>query len=494
MGKNRLLFWHRRDLRINDNKGLSLAASSSKSITGIYILDPAIIECKEGPLAMAESKIWFLAKSLLELQKSWEAIGSRLLIIKGNPIKKIPYLAKILEIDAIYANKNIEPYETFRDERIKKSLAEININFHLNLDHLLVNPQEIKTLNQSYYKVYSPFLRKWNSIIDLKKDQEGLISTYSSNYKFDDLNESELISLTNGKCEASQEKNKEVIKFLIKDNDFNNLKKCPCIPGEKGARKQMLIFTVDGHINKYKQERDYPFKSSTSFLSAALSLGTISCREVYNNAISARKFIYNKSDFDSIETWIKELVWREFYQNALLNFPELQKGPYQKKWKNFPWQNNLEWFKAWKDGLTGVPIIDAAMRELNQTGWMHNRCRMIVASFLVKDLITDWKYGEEYFMQNLVDGDLAANNGGWQWSASSGMDTKPLRIFNPYTQTSKFDRNAEYIRQWIPEISHIANSDLITGDIPPLERANYPTAIINHKEQQATFKQIYSSI
>ncbi len=185
--------------------------------------------------------------------------------------------------------------------------------------------------------------------------------------------------------------------------------------------------------------------------------------------------------------WEQELAWREFYQQALFHFPELADGPYRAKWQRFPWENDAGRFQAWCDGLTGVPIVDAAMRQLNASGWMHNRCRMIVASFLVKDLICDWRMGERQFMRHLVDGDLAANNGGWQWSASSGMDPKPLRIFNPFTQAAKFDPEASYIRTWLPELRHVATADLISGAIAHPGAARLPRA---DREPQGTTGQV----
>jgi deoxyribodipyrimidine photo-lyase len=187
------------------------------------------------------------------------------------------------------------------------------------------------------------------------------------------------------------------------------------------------------------------------------------------------------------------LLGENFISTACFFYPELAQGAYRKEFKDFPWENDKSKFHAWCNGQTGYPIVDAAMRQLNQTGWMHNRCRMIVASFLTKDLIIDWRWGEKYFMQKLVDGDLAANNGGWQWSASSGMDPKPLRIFNPASQAAKFDQDGEYIRQWVEEISSLDTEYLVTGKIPPLERAGtgYPEAIVDHKVQQRKFKALY---
>jgi len=190
--------------------------------------------------------------------------------------------------------------------------------------------------------------------------------------------------------------------------------------------------------------------------------------------------------------WQQELAWREFYQQALFHFPELEEGAFRPRWRQFPWHNQPEHFAAWCEGRTGYPIVDAAMGQLLQTGWMHNRCRMIVASFLTKDLICDWRRGEAFFMQHLVDGDLAANNGGWQWSASSGMDPRPLRIFNPSTQAARFDEDGDYIRRWLPELASCGTADLLSGRIAPLERQGYPEPLVDHRQQQARFRQLYA--
>jgi deoxyribodipyrimidine photo-lyase len=196
---------------------------------------------------------------------------------------------------------------------------------------------------------------------------------------------------------------------------------------------------------------------------------------------------------DSVNAWRQELAWREFYQHCLYFFPKLAEWPYRKEFHDFPWEDNEEHFQAWCDGRTGYPIVDAAMRQMNESGWMHNRCRMITASFLTKDLILNWQLGEKYFYQKLYDGDLASNNGGWQWSASSGMDPKPLRIFNPASQAAKFDPDAEYIRHWLPELRSLDTEELITGKISPLDRqrCGYPEPIVDHNQQQREFKRLY---
>ena len=280
---------------------------------------------------------------------------------------------------------------------------------------------------------------------------------------------------------------------LLGSHGFQGSEICPCRPGESAALQQLRSF-CDGALFGYEPDRNFPGVVGTSYLSAALSVGTLSPRQAWCAALEAREQARSDEQRHAIGVWEQELGWREFYQQALFHFPELADGPYREQWRRFPWENNTDWFERWKEGQTGMPIIDAAMRQLNQSGWMHNRCRMIVASFLVKDLICDWRWGERAFMELEVDGDLAANNGGWQWSASSGMDPKPLRIFNPATQASKFDADGDYIRRWLPELRHVSSRDLISGEIGALERRGYPEPLVEHKRQQAQFKALYATI
>jgi deoxyribodipyrimidine photo-lyase len=249
-----------------------------------------------------------------------------------------------------------------------------------------------------------------------------------------------------------------------------------------------------GALGRYEPGRNFPAEAGTSGLSAALKFGTLSPRQAWAAAQQALEGTRSDEERQAIGVWEQELAWREFYQQALFHFPELAEGPYRPQWRAFPWENDAGRFEAWGEGLTGVPIVDAAMRQLGESGWMHNRCRMIVASYLVKDLVVDWRWGERHFMAHLVDGDLAANNGGWQWSASSGMDPKPLRIFNPSTQAARFDPEAEYIRRWLPELAHVAHEDLLSGNIGALERRGYPEPIVDHKRQQAHFKALYATL
>ncbi len=492
MKKFRSIFWHRRDLRIEDNIGLFEASKNSKNLIGVYVLDPNLLNLNR---TTSEAKNWFLAKSLLELQKNWVRRGSRLLILNGDPIKLISKLADLIKAECIYWNDNIEPYEINRDRLIKEHLSKEKIKIYTFLDQLIVKPNDIKTNDDKPYKVYGPFYRKWIDIITKSNiSMNNSIKISRTSKKIRGLNERELSSIKGSELNYCISRESKSVYDLLTSNRFNNTNLCPCKPGESESINQLNFFINSGSINSYNQARDVPSLESTSNLSAALSLGTISCRAVWNGAQVSKNMANNEYQLNSIDTWIKELAWREFYQNALINFPELENGPYREKWLKFPWQNKPDWFKAWENGLTGIPIIDAAMRQLKNSGWMHNRCRMIVASFLVKDLLINWKWGELFFMKSLVDGDLASNNGGWQWSASSGMDPKPMRIFNPSRQAAKFDENCDYIRKWIPELAHVSTPNLLSGEIISAERKGYPSPIINHKNQTSIFKELYSSI
>ena len=478
----RILFWHRKDLRINNNESLFEAFLISKSLTGIYIFDTL-----NNNDYSSKARSWFLGHTLKELASDWSKAGSSFLVDKGNPKILIPKIAN--EIDAKYVawNKSIEPYEISRDEFIENELKKMNIKVIKFWDNLLVKPSQIYSGNKTPYTVYGPFYKK------IAANLNNLNLHQNNNYSLktiSNLNDLEKTESTNQKILFSRKK----LNDFIKNIDFKGSNICPCRPGEKGAHKLLSNFLTAGKITNYKSSRDFPYTNGTSFLSASLRFGTISIKEIWSKTIRLINIEKENHSLISIETWQKELIWREFYNHCLFNFPEIEQGPYRKKWNSFKWQNNSEWFLRWSNGETGVPIIDAVMRQLNETGWMHNRCRMIVASFLVKDLICNWQMGEKKFMELLVDGDVAANNGGWQWSASSGMDPKPLRIFNPYTQTQKFDPLCEYIKFWVPELKNVSNSEIIRGEILKIEGENYPSPIVNHSIQQRLFKTLYADI
>ncbi|MGB7443927.1 MAG: FAD-binding domain-containing protein [Coleofasciculaceae cyanobacterium] len=466
-----ILFWHRRDLRISDNIGLAAAYQQSPKVIGVFCLDPKILKQDD----IAPARVTYMIGCLQDLQECYRQAGSELLILHDKPSQALPILADALKAKAVFWNWDVEPYSQQRDQQVREALKEKGIAVQNNWDQLLHAPGEIRTNAGDPYKVYTPFWKNWREQAKAKPAQT--------------LKNAE--SLT----EQEQETASSVGAINLpsaQDLGYNWEAELLVAPGEKAAQEKLEEF-CDRSLGEYQEQRNFPSIDGTSKLSAALKFGAIGIRTVWQATESA----YNQSRSDetrnNIQTWQQELAWREFYQHAMYFFPELAVGPYRETFKDFPWENNPVLFQAWCEGKTGYPIVDAAMGQLNETGWMHNRCRMIVASFLTKDLLINWQWGEKYFMQKLYDGDLSANNGGWQWSASSGMDPKPLRIFNPASQAQKFDFEGEYIRQWLPEISSLDTEYLITGKIPEGDReaCGYPAPIVDHKKQQREFKQRY---
>lgn len=467
-----ILFWHRRDLRISDNVGLAAARQLSPKVVGVFCLDPHILRRDD----VAPARVKYMIGCLQELQQRYIEAGSQLLILQDEPSKAIPKLAAALNAKAVFWNWDVEPYSKERDRTVTDALKEKGIPVQNFWDQLLHFPDEIRTGANQPYTVYTPFWKNWSS-----KPKANPVENFQNG-----------INLT--KTEQAAAKQAGAIELpTAKDLGFNWESELLLSPGEVAAQARLEEFCKNAIFN-YQEQRNFPFVDGTSQLSAALKFGAIGIRTVWAATIAAMEQTRSDEAQASIRTWQQELAWREFYQHAMYWFPELAEGAFRQLFKNFPYDNNPEYFQAWCEGRTGYPIVDAAMRQMNEIGWMHNRCRMIVANFLTKDLLIDFRLGEKYFMQKLYDGDLSANNGGWQWSASSGMDPKPVRIFNPASQAQKFDPEAEYIRQWVPELRSVDTEFLITGKISPLEREalGYPQPIVDHNKQQREFKQRYS--
>jgi deoxyribodipyrimidine photo-lyase len=466
-----ILFWHRRDLRIADNLGLAAARQRSAKVVGIFCLDPNIL----GRDDLAPARMVYLIGCLQALQKRYTQVGGQLLILSADPVQGIPDLALALDARAVFWNLDVEPYSQQRDRSVEAALHQQGIQVQTFWDQLLHAPDKIRTGTGSAYTVFSPFWRNW-SAQPKPSPTPALIQVESLNDREQDLARAAgVIPLPTARD----------LGFIWDNPLFLE-------PGEIVAQNQLESFCQRA-IQEYKIQRNLPAELGTSHLSPALKFGAIGIRTIWAATLEAQSQSRSDETDQSIQTWQQELAWREFYQQVLYQFPELLEGPYRPVFKTFPWENNPTHFQAWCGGQTGYPIVDAAMRQLNTTGWMHNRCRMIVASFLTKDLLISPQWGEKYFMQRLMDGDLAANNGGWQWSASSGMDAQPLRIFNPANQAQKFDSEAEYIRLWLPELRHLETEYLVTGKIPAAERqaCDYPAPIADHPQQQRRFKQLY---
>lgn len=472
-----ILFWHRRDLRICDNIGLARARQQSPKVVGIFCLDRHLLNLDD----VAPARVTYMIGCLQKLQQRYAESGSQLLIIQDEPSQGIPRLATAINAKAVFWNWDVEPYAKERDLAVSNALQQAGIQVQNFWDQLLHAPDEIRTGAGHPYTVYTPFWKNWNS-----KPKAEPVETLPI------MDLEQMIGLTSEEEEFARQAG--AIQLLPSAPDLGFIWESPLLlePGEDAAREKLEEF-CDRAIYEYQEQRNFPTINGTSQLSAALKFGAIGIRTVWQATQRVMDNCRNEEARTNIRTWQQELAWREFYQHAMYNFPELADGPYRQAFKNFPWENDEKLFQAWCRGKTGYPIIDAAMRQLNQTGWMHNRCRMIVASFLTKDLIINWQWGEKYFMQKLIDGDLSANNGGWQWSASSGMDPKPLRIFNPASQAQKFDPEGEYIRHWVPELRRVDTKLLLTGNILPLERRvlPYPDAIVDHNEQQRKFKELY---
>jgi deoxyribodipyrimidine photo-lyase len=511
MAPPRWLFWHRRDLRLADNLGLAAATSATPAVTGVFVLDPSLLSAPN----LAPARLWFLRESLRALAERWREAGSQLLLLRGDPAEVLPPLAEATGAEVVAWNRDVEPYGRERDRRVAAALQARGLKVLVDWDQLLVPPELLRTGGGEPYRVYGPFLRNWRRQVErrsgLGSASSGGLDPVAAPTGLLDLPLASLAAWPEERRQRWERLPLRALEPALQELGaaFSGEALCPCRPGEAAALAQLEAFCGEGRVGGggtgrgggsgggllgYGEGRNLPGQDGTSGLSAALKFGTLSPRQAWAAAQEARQLARGPEALDSISVWEQELAWREFYQQALLHFPELAEGPYRPQWRHFPWQNDPLWLEAWREGLTGVPIVDAAMRQLNTSGWMHNRCRMIVASFLVKDLICDWRLGEAAFMAQLVDGDLAANNGGWQWSASSGMDPKPLRIFNPASQAAKFDSEATYIRHWLPELAHVATADLIRGEIQPLERRGYPAPLVDHKRQQAQFKTLHAAL
>ena len=483
-GSTRWLFWHRRDLRLADNLGLAAACRATAAVTGVYVIDPAELAAADQSVA----RLWFLAESLRELQQGWRAAGSQLLVLHGDPVALLPRLAATIGAGVVAWNREVEPAGRERDRKVAATLQAAGRKVLAGWDQLLVPPDTLSTGSGDPYRVYGPYWRRWRQ--QLEERPAATLTPTPAPSGLQDLDAAASQAL---ESELPGEPAKALEDLANLGAAFAGAEICACRPGEAAAREQLEGFSHAALLN-YDSGRNRPGEAGTSGLSAALRFGTLSPRQAWAAAQAMRPAAGSGEQQQAITVWEQELAWREFYQQALFHFPALADGAYRAQWRQFPWENDPVRFGAWCEGLTGVPIVDAAMRQLNASGWMHNRCRMIVASFLVKDLIIDWRWGERAFMERLVDGDLAANNGGWQWSASSGMDPKPLRIFNPYTQATRFDAEGTYIRRWLPELARVATADLLSGNIAPLERLGYPAPIVDHRQQQAHFKQLYASL
>ena len=411
------LFWFRRDLRLIDNHGLYEALQSELPVLPIFIFDTNILDKLENK---EDKRVDFIFQALEKLNEYLEKQGKSIQIFYGKPLEIYENLTQKYEIGNVFCNEDYEPYAIKRDQDIKDFLASKNINFYQFKDQVIFQKDEIVKADGKPYTVYTPYSRQW-----LLKFNDQNIEFFASEKKLDNLLNIEKQNIT-----------LELIGF----KKTNYLFEPPKINLEI--------------LEKYHETRNSPTKE-TSQMSVHLRFGTI----------STRKLVKLASELND-NTYLKELIWREFFMQILWHFPKVIHHSFKEKYDNIAWENNEELFQKWCEGKTGYPIVDAGMRELNETGLMHNRVRMVCASFLTKHLLTDWRIGEAYFAEKLMDYDLSANNGNWQWSAGSGCDAAPyFRVFNPEEQQKKFDPKFIYIKKWVKEFG----------------TSTYPKPIIEHK-------------
>ena len=406
------IFWFRRDLRLDDNVGLNSALSSGNPVLGIFIFDEDIIE----NLPKDDARISFIYQKLEEINKRLNTVNSSLLVIKGKPINVFKNLIKEYEIENLYSNLDYEPYAIDRDKKISDLLKKNKIHHFQYKDQVIFGPTEILKENSLPYTVFTAYKNKW-----LSKFKQESISTEI------------FLDFSN---------------FLKIKNQFPLLSEI----GFLKSKIKVVDFNLES-ISNYSSQRDYPFLNAGTSLSVHLRFGTISIRHVINS-------IPNNET-----TFLSELIWREFFMQILFHFPYVVNSNFKKKYDEIQWKNDKKDFQNWCDGKTGYPIVDAGMQELKITGYMHNRARMIVAGFLCKHLLIDWRWGERYFSLKLLDYELSSNNGNWQWAAGTGCDSAPyFRIFNPITQQNRFDKDFIYIKRWIKDF----------------DKENYIESIVEH--------------
>lgn len=422
------LFWFRRDLRYHDNRGFYEALKQSRRVLPLFIFDKHILDELESKRDM---RINFIYRQLQALDAHFRRYGSGLVVKYGTPEAVLRDLLQQFPVQAIFTNRDYEPYATARDKKIELLAKQANVAFRSFKDQVVFEQNEVLKGDGTPYTVFTPYMKKWKA----QFQETDVAALPSENY---------LQHLTQDTAQSIPAL--ETMGFSEEHDEFPS--KAPDL----------------SVIANYDQWRDFPGEAGTTRLGVHFRFGTVSIRHMMKLAAETN------------EAWWNELIWREFYMMILWHFPHVVDHAFKSQYDRIPWRNNEREFEAWKNGRTGYPIVDAGMRELNQTGYMHNRVRMVTASFLVKHLLIDWRWGERYFAEKLLDYELSSNNGGWQWAAGSGCDAAPyFRVFNPYLQQKRFDPDMKYVRKWVPEA----------------EQATYITPLVAHKAARERALQVY---
>lgn len=457
------IFWFRKDLRLEDNSALSefLETSDKKSkLSFIYIKNRNTFNY------FGDKRIAFLTECLRVLSSSLKAFGYELQILEGKSVDVFGELSGQFGAIELFCNKQVEPYCIERDKKVEEIILRAGGKVNAFDDTTLLTPGSVTNLDGKQYKVYTPFR---NQIMKQISEKDFA----ARKVKFVGIHDQQMFlgAVTNLEAEVNS---KQVLKG-----------------GRSEGIRLLKSFYANGLTN-YKSRRDFPALSGTSSLSAHLHFGTVSIREAYRAAMKKLNECNTEEELNEVRTWINELLWREFYYHITFSNPQIAYSSFKREYDNVQWNVNDEHFNAWCEGKTGYPIVDAGMRQLKEEGWMHNRVRMITAMFLTKDLLIDWRFGEEHFAKHLIDLDFSSNNGGWQWSASTGVDAQPyFRIFNPYLQSKRFDPDGSYIRRYVKELSNLPADFIHEPDKMSEElqrsygvkiRVDYPLPIVDHSK------------
>ncbi len=474
------IHWFRRDLRVAGNEALRHNCLKNKGrVVGIFVFDKKFL----GRDDFSNNRFQFFLETMKSLKEELNSIGSDLLVLDVGPEEAFPKLLKKLEHkpNLITFSRDYEPFAVKRDKAMSEFFKTHEIETQSFRDHLIVEPWELtKKDSDEGYQVYSPFSRRWR-VVYSEGDMKNRISSQSLSEKYYKGPKKKVFSLEWRDLTSE----KDYLDSYLKENKKSVTIDIP-EAGTKAAQTSLLNFK--DKIKNYKTDRDIPSINGTSRLSHFLKNGSITTAQIaYSLGLDSFNTLSTGEN-----TFLNELIWREFYYHILYRKPAVEKKAFKPAYEALKWENNKTWFSSWCEGLTGFPIIDAGMRELKNTGFMHNRVRMIVASFLVKDLLVDWRLGEKHFMKELLDGDLAPNNGGWQWAASTGCDAQPyFRIFNPWSQSKKFDKDGVYIKKFIPELKDLDAKRLHS---PILDHATYPRPIVDHSVQRNLALDLYKSL
>ncbi|MGC9394660.1 MAG: cryptochrome/photolyase family protein [Anaerolineae bacterium] len=443
------IWWIRRDLRLSDNQALHAALTQSRYVLPVFVLDPALWHSNYA----GDKRRAFLLGGLCALAADLHERGSRLIVRHGHPEDQLARLRAETGAETVFAEADVSPYARRRDARVAAKLP-----LHLAGGLTIHPPEAVRKRDGGVYTVYTPYSRAWRALS--LPDARELIPAPETMPTLPDIRSATLPDAP-GLPES-----------------------VPFLPGEAEAQRRLRDFVADG-IASYATRRDLMAQAGTSGLSPYLRFGMLSARQAVGAALKA-----GDGAQSGAEVWLGELIWREFYMSVLYHFPNVRRESFRENLRNIRWDNDTDAFRAWQEGRTGYPVVDAGMRQLLATGWMHNRARMIVASFLTKHLLIDWRWGEQYFVQHLIDGDPAANNGGWQWSAGTGTDAAPyFRIFNPILQGEKHDPEGNYVRQWVSELAHVPLAHLhhpwtmpddVQRETGCVIGTDYPAPIVEH--------------